>query len=85
MSTLDQYNILRSSVAPEMQQKLLALFASDPAAAPQQIVEMASGQGLNLTVNEVRGFLAQMVEDEEFDAIALPAIAGGRGGRRSHC
>jgi hypothetical protein len=90
MPTLDQFKILRLSVALEMQQTLFALFASDPAAARQQIVEMASGQGLNLTVDEVRGFLAQMDEDEDFDdieldAIALTAIAGGRGGRRHHC
>ena len=49
------------------------------------MVEIAAEKGVILTVDEVRGFLRAMDDDEEFDdieldAIALSAIAGGRGG-----
>jgi len=48
------------------------------------MVELAAEQGATLTVEEVKGFLKQMDEEEEFDdieldAVALTAIAGGRG------
>ena len=46
------------------------------------MVELAAGQGVTLTTEEVRGFLQAMDDEEEFDdieldAIALTAIAGG--------
>ena len=45
------------------------------------MVELAAGQGITLTTEEVSGFLRQMDDEEEFDdieldAIALTAIAG---------
>jgi len=51
------------------------------------MVELAAEQGATLTVEEVKGFLKQMDEEDEFDdieldAVALAAIAGGGGGRR---
>ena len=84
MATLDQFKALRSSVAPELQQELFGLMSSNPDAALSRMVEMAAAQGVTLTSDEVRGFLAQMDEDEEFDdieldAVALTAIAGGGG------
>ena len=63
---------------------------SDPEAGKQRMVEIAAGQGVTLTTEEVRGFLLQMDEDEEFDdieldAVALAAIAGGHRGGSGRC
>lgn len=64
------------------------LFASDPDAARQPIVDISADQGVTLTVEEVKGFLLEMDDEEEFDdieldAVALAAIACGRnGGKR---
>ena len=46
------------------------------------MVELAAEQGVTLTVDQVRDFLRQMDEEEEFDdieldAVALAAVAGG--------
>ena len=53
------------------------------------MVEIAGEKGLTVSSEEVRGFLRAMDDEEEFDdieldAVALLAIAGGRG-RRSCC
>ena len=82
MTTLNDFKALSASVSPEVQTELCLLFASDPDAARQQMVELAAEQGVTLTAEEVKGFLKQMDENEEFDdieldAIALTAIAGG--------
>ena len=91
MTTLDDFKALRASVPAEVQSELFRLFTSDPEASFQRMVELAAEKGVTLTVDEVKGFLKQMDEDEEFDdieldAIALTAIAGGsrrRNGRGS--
>ena len=54
------------------------------------MVELAAEKGVTLTVDEVKGCLKQMDEDDEFDdieldAIALTAIAGGGFGGRNGC
>ena len=54
------------------------------------MAELAAGQGITLTTEEVSGFLRQMDDEEEFDdieldAIALTAIAGGGRSRASCC
>ena len=82
MTTLNDFKALRASVPAEIQKKLYSLFTSDSDAARQRMVELAAEQGVTLTVDQVRQFLQQMNEDEEFDdieldAIALTAIAGG--------
>ena len=46
------------------------------------MVDIAAEKGMTLTVDEVKGFLTQMDEEEEFDdieldAVALAAVAGG--------
>ena len=88
MTTLDDFKALRASVSPEVQTELYSLFASDPDAARQRMVDIAAQKGVTLTAEEVKGFLREMDDEEEFDdieldAIALTAIAGGyRGGRR---
>ena len=82
MATLEEFKSLRAGVAPEMQTELYRLFSSDPDAARQRMVELAAEQGVTLTIDQVRGFLTAMDDEEEFDdieldAIALTAIAGG--------
>ena len=85
MTTLNDFKALRASVSPEVQTELYSLFTSDPEASFQRMVELAAEQGVTLTVDEVKGFLRQMDDDDEFDdfeldAVALAVIAGGRGG-----
>ena len=38
-------------------------------------MELATEKGVTLTVDEVKGFIMQVDEDEEFDDIELDAIA----------
>ena len=87
MTTLNDFKQLRASVPAETQKELYSLFTSDPEASFQRMVELAAEKGVTLTVDEVKGFLKQMDEDDEFDdieldAIALTAIAGGGSGKR---
>ena len=91
MTTLNDFKALRASVPAETQKELYSLFTSDPEASFQRMVELAAEKGVTLTVDEVKGCLKQMDEDDEFDdieldAIALTAIAGGGiGGGRNGC
>ena len=85
MTTLNDFKALRASVPAEVQTELYSLFTSDPDAARQRMVELAAEKGVTLTVDQVRDFLRQMDDEEEFDdieldAVALAAVAGGRGG-----
>ena len=89
MTTLNDFKALRASVPAEVQTELYSLFSSNPDAARQRMVELAAEQGVTLTVDEVKGFLKQMDDEEEFndielDPIALAAIAGGQT-RHSGC
>ena len=65
-----------------MQAELYRLFTSNPEAFYKRMVEIAAEKGVTLTVEEVKGFLKQMDDDNEFDnfgldIVALAAIAGG--------
>ena len=89
MTTLNDFKQLRASVPAEVQKELYSLFSSDPDAARQRMVELAAEKGVTLTVDEVKGFLKQLDEDDEFDdfeldAVALSAVAGGWG-RQGGC
>ena len=69
---------------------MYSLFTSDPEASFQRMVDIASEKGVTLTVDEVKGFLKQMDEEDEFDdieldAVALSAIAGGYRGSQGNC
>ena len=90
MTTLNDFKALRSSVPAETPKELYSLFTSDPDAARQRMVELAAEQGITLTVDQVREFLKQLDEEEEFDdieldAVALAAIAGGSRSVQSDC
>ena len=82
MPSLNDFKQLRASVAPEVQTELYSLFTSDPEASFQRMLDIAAEKGVNLTVEEVKAFLKQMDDNDEFDdveldAVALAAIAGG--------
>ena len=91
MTTLNDFKALRASVPAEVQTELYSLFTSDPEASFQRMVDIAAEKGVTLTVDEVKGFLKQMDEEDEFDdieldAVALAAVAGGGGGHgRGSC
>ena len=83
---LEEFKALCAGGAPEVQSELYSLFTSDPEASFQRMVDIAAEKGVTLTVDEVKGFLQQMDEESEFDdleldAVALAAIAGGKGAR----
>ena len=69
MATPEAFKALRAGVAREAQTELYGLMSSDPEAGKQRMVEIATEKGMTLTSEEVRGFLLQMDEDEEFDDI----------------
>ena len=73
MTTLNDFKALRASVSADVQSELYSLFASDPDAARQRMVELAAEQGVTLTIDQVRGFLTAMDDEEEFDDIELSA------------
>ena len=82
MTSLNNFKALRDSVTPEVQSELYRLFTADPEASFQRMVDIAAEKGMTITVEEVKGFLRQMDDDDEFDdfeldAVALAAIAGG--------
>ena len=87
MATLDEFKAMRDAVPMSVQGELFKLMTSDPDASIQRMVEITAEKGMTVTSDEVRGFLRQMDDDDEFDdfeldAVALAAIAGG-GGRTS--
>jgi hypothetical protein len=82
MTTHNEFKALRNSVPAELQAELYRLCTADPDESCKQMVEIAAEKGMTLTVDEVKGFLRQMDEDDEFDdfeldIVALAAIGGG--------
>ena len=83
MATLEEFKALRDGVPDEVQVELYKLMTADPDASIRRMVEIAAEKGMTVTSEEVRGFLRQMDDDDEFDdieldAVALAAIAGGK-------
>ena len=82
MATLEEFKALRYGVSIEVQGELFKLMTSDPDASIRRMVEIAAEKGMTVTSEEVRGFLRQMDDNDEFDdfeldVMALAAIAGG--------
>ena len=74
-------------VAPEVQKELFQLMTSNPDSAISRMVVIAGEKGLTVSKEEVRGFLREMDDSDEFDdieldAVALTAIAGGHRGQK---
>ena len=70
MATLEEFKALRDGVPAEVQAELYRLFTADPEASFKRMVEIAAEKGMTLTVEEVKGFLKQMDEDDELDGAA---------------
>ena len=90
MTTLNDFKALRNAVPAQQQQELFKLMTSSPDAALQRMVQIAAEKGVTLTTEEVRGFLREMDDSDEFDdialdAVALTAIAGGGQGKLGMC
>ena len=86
MATLEQFKEVRMTVAPEVQKELFQLMTSNPDSAISRMVVIAGEKGLTVSKEEVRGFLREMDDSDEFDdieldAVALTAIAGGHRGQ----
>ena len=85
--SLDQFKSLRQSITPEVEQEITTLIMTDYDAGAEKIVEVASAQGVTIQLDEVDILLDQLNaesddnedEDVELDAVALTAVAGGRG------
>jgi len=90
MATLEEFKALRDAVPAAVQGELFKLMTSDPDASIRRMVEIAAEKGMTVTSEEVRSFLKQMDDDDEFDdfeldIVALAAIAGGKRGEGSGC
>ncbi len=92
MATLEEFKAMRDAVPMSVQGELFKLMTSDPDASIQRMVEIAAEKGMTVTAEEVqvRSFLRQMDDDDEFDdfeldAVALAAIAGGSAAERGSC
>ena len=72
MATLEEFKALRDGVPAEVQAELYRLFTADPEASFKWMVKIAAEKGMPLTVEEVKGFLKQMDEDQ-----GLEGAAGG--------
>ena len=90
MATLEEFKAMRDAVPMSVQGELFKLMTADPDASIQRMVEIAAEKGMTVTSEEVRGFLRQMDDDDEFDdfeldIVALAAIAGGLHGAGGDC
>ena len=70
MATLEEFKALRDGVPAEVQAELYRLITADPEASFKRMVEIAAEKGMTLTVEEVKGFLKQMDEDQELEGAA---------------
>jgi len=81
---------LKQSISPEIEQEITGLILTDYDSGVDRIVEVASSKGVTISLEEVDILLDQLEdeaeenEDEniELDAVALTAVAGGKGASR---
>ena len=90
MTTLNDFKALRALVPGKTPTELYGLMTSDPEAGKQRMVDLAAEQAVTLRVDQVREFLQQMDEEQEFDdieldAVALASVAGGNRGGNGRC
>ena len=82
MATLEQFKTIRASVAPEVQTELYGLLVQDLDAAVQKMIAIGTERNVSFTADEVRSYLRELDEEDEFDDVelneaALAAVAGG--------
>ncbi len=82
MGTLEQFRQVRASIAPEEQTELYQLLVQDFDAAVQKMIAIGAKSNIIFTANEVRSYLREMNEYNEFDDVelneeALASVSGG--------
>ena len=87
--SLDQFKTLKQSISPEIEQEITGLILTDYDSGVDRIVEVASSKGVTIPLEEAD--ILSSIEDEaeededeniELDAVALTAVAGGKGASR---
>ena len=83
MATIEQFKQVRASVAPEVQTELYGLLVQDLDAAVQKMIAIGVENNVSFTVDEVKSYLRELDEEDEFDDIqldeaTLAAVAGGK-------
>ena len=80
MATLEQFKQVRASVSPEVQTELYGLLVQDLDAAVQKMIAIGAESNVDFSVNEVKSYLSQLDEEDEFvelDDAILAAVSGG--------
>ncbi len=85
MATLEQFRQVRTSVAPEVQTELYMLAIKDLDAAVAIMITIGNENNVSFTPDEVRSYLRELDEEDEFDDVtlneaALSAVADGQYG-----
>ena len=89
MATIEQFKQVRASVSPEVQTELYGLLVQDLDAAVQKIIAIGAESNVSFTDEEVKSYLRELDEEDEFDDIqldeaTLAAVSGGQT-QRSGC
>ena len=89
MATLEQFKQVRASVAPEVQTELYGLLVQDLDAAVQKMIVIGAENNVSFTVEEVKSYLRELDEEDEFDDVelneaALAAVSGGASAAEEH-
>ena len=87
MATIEQFKQVRASVSPEVQTELYGLLVQDLDAAVQKMIAIGAESNFSFTTDEVRSYLRELDEEDEFDDVelneaALHAVSGGGNGNR---
>jgi hypothetical protein len=85
MATIEQFKQVRASVSPEVQTELYGLLVQDLDAAVQKKIDIGVESNVSFTADEVRSYLRELDEKDEFDDVelneaALAAVSGGNYG-----
>ena len=80
----------RVSVSPEVQTELYGLLVQDLDAAIEKMIAIGAENNVSFTVDEVRTYLRELDEEDEFDDVTLneatlASVSGGRGSNKSGC
>ena len=73
--TLEEFKALRHGVPAAVKAELFKLRSANPDASIPRMVEIGAKKRMTVTSDEVRGFLRQMDDDDEFDDFQLNIFA----------